>query len=244
MAAAASRSATSCTSPTSCDLVARQLERVTTSGRATVQRRRRAAPQPLPARNRRALPQAGSRPRRCRPGASPAAAADMPAYVARLARAAGSPTFTWRPGWARARFSPTVQDRSRHEAELRSALGQSAVMTRAIVTGPAGLIGSRDGPHFCAKGLRRGRHRQRHAGLFLRGRGARRECEPAAARGPCATYRHHAGRHPRSRGRASSVFRQYGRRRSSWWCTPRPSPRTTGPAREPLTDFAVNATGT
>ena len=100
-------------------------------------------------------------------------------------------------------------------------------MPVAIITGAGGLIGSEAVEHFVARGLRRRRHRERHAGQLLRPRGLdlARDRAPRrrALRVPLGERRHPRPRRRSTRSSPSTPAR------SSWSSTPPPSPRTTGP---------------
>ena len=116
-------------------------------------------------------------------------------------------------------------------------------MSVAIVTGSAGLIGSEAVRHFAGARTRRGRHRQRHAQAVLRRRGVH-GVERAAA-DQRARRRVHPSRrgHPRP-GRAGGDLRPLRPRHRRGDPHSRPAQSTTGPLRDPFTDFDVNAVGT
>ena len=91
--------------------------------------------------------------------------------------------------------------------------------------------------------LRRGRHRERHARALLRPRRVDRAARRSAARAsspPSSARSSSTSATPRRRARSSRARGPT----SSWSSTPPRSPRTTGPRRDPQTDFGVNANGT
>ena len=96
----------------------------------------------------------------------------------------------------------------------------------AIVTGSGGLIGSESVRHLVARGLRRGRDRERHAQPLLRPRGLDLAGHRGARDGVPGVPLGRA-RHPRRRGGRAAVRRATpARSRSS--STPPPSRPTTG----------------
>ena len=115
-------------------------------------------------------------------------------------------------------------------------------MPVAIITGSGGLIGSEAVGHFVARGLRRRRHRERHAGQLLRPRGLDRARHRAAARRPTPSS---AARTSTSATREAvdRIFREHGGQIELVIHTAA-QPSHDWAASDPQTDFGVNANGT
>ena len=114
-------------------------------------------------------------------------------------------------------------------------------MDVAIITGSAGLIGSEAARFFADQGLRRRRHRQRHARALLRRRRLTRwRAQPLEP--TCRGYRH-VDADIRDDDAMDAVFARYGRDIALVIHTAA-QPSHDWAAREPLTDFTVNANGT
>ncbi len=215
------------------DLVERQLLDPRGMGRAHRQRRRRPRVQPLAAGDDRDLPRADRQrgsdragrgdPRRRR--------ADIP-FRLREALQPGRVATTARRG-AGARRHPRVDRRGRSAnrpgPQHRRPRGGKGVSTNAGCDHHGGGRPDRlrGGRALRRRGLRRRRHRERHAGPLLRPRGLDLPRDRAAClpRTPSSAGRER--RHPRraTQSTGSSASRRAG---SSWSSTPPPSPPTTG----------------
>ena len=113
----------------------------------------------------------------------------------------------------------------------------------AVITGSSGLIGSEAALHFGSARARRRRHRQRHAQHVLRPRGldrverrapraiARREATPTTTSTSATATR--SSRSSRGSARAIELVIHAAAQPSHDWA-----------AREPFTDFDINAVGT
>ncbi len=121
---------------------------------------------------------------------------------------------------------------------------RDVLMAVAIITGSAGLIGSEAALFFAAQGLRRRRHRQRHARATSSAPTAapRWHREPAAS-ATCRGYRH-VDADIRDEAAMDAAVRAATARDIALVIHTAAQPSHDWAAREPLTDFTVNANGT
>ena len=234
------------------DLVERAAARPGGLGRAHRERRRRPRVQPLAAGDDRDLPaadrQRGADRSRCRRPAPGTSRCTSPTARGSSASTSGDPRRS-----AEQVLADIHDWIAADEARIAAALeiepqrgeGSRQRMPVAIITGSGGLIGSEAVDHFVARGLRRRRDRERHAGQLLRPRGLDLARHRAADRGLPRRVPLGERRHPRRRGGRADLPPSTPARSSSS-STPPPSPRTTGPraSRRPTSASTPTAPST
>ena len=137
----------------------------------------------------------------------------------------------------------TLEPCSRLAAPVATCAGSILIMAVVLITGASGLIGSEAAAFFSAQGLRRRRHRQRHAALLLR---RRRQHRVAPRRGSSSDLRGYRHEHADIRDEGAhgpALCARYGRD-IALVIHAAAQPSHDWAAREPITDFTVNANGT